>query len=54
VLLRYLTATDPEASRAMLGIIAIAKGLRTHGKFLLEFSEDELLDMETQAGYSGQ
>ena len=49
-----LTATDPEASRAMLGIIAIAKGLRTHGKFLLEFSEDELLDMETQAGYSGQ
>jgi|SRR5215831_13981485 len=46
-----LTAKDPEALRAILGIIAIAKGLRTHGKFLVKFSEDELLEMESRAGY---
>jgi hypothetical protein len=46
-----LTAKDPEAFRAILSIIAIAKGLRTYGKFLVEFSEDELLDMESRAGY---
>jgi len=44
-----LTANDPEAFRAILGIIAIAKGLRTHGRLLVEFSEDELLDMESRA-----
>ena len=46
-----LTADNPEAFRAILGIIAIAKGIRTHGRFLVEFSEDELLDMESRAGY---
>jgi hypothetical protein len=46
-----LTAKDQEAFRAILGIIAIAKGLRTHGRFLVEFSEDELLEMESRAGY---
>src|SRR5215471_1236834 len=46
-----LTAKDHEAFRAILGIIAIANGLRTHGRFLVEFSEDELLEMESQAGY---
>jgi hypothetical protein len=46
-----LTAKSPEVFRAILGIIAIAKGLRTHGRFLVDFSEDELLDMESRAGY---
>jgi len=46
-----LAAKDPEALRAILSIIAIAKGLRTHGRFLVEFGEDELLEMESQAGY---
>jgi hypothetical protein len=46
-----LAAKDPEACRAILGIIAIAKGLRTHGRFLVEFSEEELLEMESRAGY---
>ncbi len=41
-----LRAEGPEAVRAILGVIAIAKGLRTHGKFLVEYSDDELLDME--------
>jgi hypothetical protein len=35
-----------EAKRAILSVIAIAGGLRTHGKFLADYSEDELLDME--------
>jgi len=42
---------DPETARAILSVIAIAKGLRTHGKFLVEYSEDELLDIEARAGF---
>ena len=41
---------DPEAVRAILSIVAIAKGLRTHGRFLVEYCEDELLDIESRAG----
>ena len=40
---------DPETVRAVLGVIASAKGLRTHGRFLVEYSEDELLDIEARA-----
>ncbi len=39
---------DPEAVRAILSVIAIAKGLRTHGRFLAEYSEDEMLDIESR------
>jgi hypothetical protein len=39
---------EPDAVRAILGVIAIAKGLRTHGKFLVEYSEDEMLDFESR------
>ena len=39
---------EPEAIRAVLGVIAIAKGLRTLGRFLVEYSEDELLDFESR------
>ena len=41
-------ADDSEGIRAILSVIAIAKGLRTHGKFLVEYSEDELLEMESR------
>lgn len=41
-----LSAEDSETQRAILSVIAIAKGLRTHGKFLVSYSEDELLEME--------
>jgi hypothetical protein len=41
---------EPEAVRAILGVIAIAKSLRTHGRFLVEYSEAELLDIESRAG----
>lgn len=44
-----LIAKDTEALRAILGIIAIAKGLRTHGRFLVEFSDEEMLEMESRA-----
>jgi len=40
---------EPEAVRAILSVIAIAKGLRTHGRFLVEYSEDELLDIESRS-----
>jgi len=41
-----LSAEDSETKRAILSVIAIASGLRTHGKFLVAYSEDELLEME--------
>jgi hypothetical protein len=41
-----LSAEESESKRAILSVIAIARGLRTHGKFLVEYSEDELLEME--------
>jgi hypothetical protein len=33
---------DPEIIRAVLSVIAIAKGLRIYGKFLVGYSEDEV------------
>jgi len=42
---------EPDAVRAILAVIAIAKGLRTHGRFLVRYSEDELLDIESRAGF---
>jgi hypothetical protein len=39
---------DPEAVRVLLSVIAIAKGLRTHGRLLVRYSEDELLDIESR------
>jgi hypothetical protein len=44
--MEILPAEDTETKRAILGVIAIAKGLRTHAKFLVEYTEDELLEME--------
>jgi hypothetical protein len=41
-------AEEPDAVRAILGVIAIAKGLRTHGEFLVEYSEDEMLDFASR------
>jgi hypothetical protein len=33
--------------RAMLSVLALAKGARTHARFLLEYSDDELVHFET-------
>jgi hypothetical protein len=40
------SAEDADAKRAILSVIAIARELRRHGKFLVAYSEDELLDIE--------
>jgi hypothetical protein len=44
-----LRAADVEQVRAMLSVIAIAKNIRIHGRFLLNYSEDELIDLESRA-----
>jgi len=41
-----LSADESETKRAILSVIAIARGLRTHGKFLVAYSENELSEME--------
>ena len=39
---------DAYAVRAMLSVIAIAKGARTHARFLFEYSDDEMIALEKQ------
>jgi hypothetical protein len=41
-----LRAEEAETVSSILSVIAIAKGLRAHGKFLVEYSDDELLNMK--------
>ena len=41
-----LTVTETETKRAILSVIAIERGLRTHGKVLVAYSEEELLAIE--------
>jgi len=43
-----LRAKDPEEVRAILSILALAKGARTHARFLLEYSEEEMIAFERQ------
>ncbi|MGB9408831.1 MAG: hypothetical protein WCA89_14940 [Terracidiphilus sp.] len=43
-----LGTNEPDTIRAMLSIIAIDRGLRTHGKFLVNYSEEEMLDIESR------
>ena len=40
---------DPEAVRAILAVLAIVHGARVHGRVLVEFSEDEVLELEKAA-----
>ncbi len=37
---------EPDAVRAKLSVIAIAKGLRNHGRFLVNYSESEIMGVE--------
>ena len=39
---------DAYAVRAMLSVIAIAKGARTHARFLFEYSDEEMIALEKQ------
>ena len=43
-----LRAETAEDIRAILSVIAIEKGVRIQGRFLLNYSEAELLDMESK------
>jgi len=43
---QVLLAKDPEEIRAMLSVLALAKNDRVHARFLLNYSEEELLEME--------
>lgn len=43
-----LQAEGTDDIRAILSIIAIEKGLRIHGKFLVNYSEAEMLDIESR------
>ena len=40
---------DVESMRTMMSIVAIWKGLRRYARLLLEFSEDEVRELEEQA-----
>lgn len=49
MLIYKVSRTDePEAVQAILSVVAITKGLRTHGRFLVEYAEGELLEMESR------
>jgi len=39
---------DVDAMRAMLSVIAIAKGVRTHARLLFEYSDEEMTALEKQ------
>ena len=41
-----LRAEDPDVVRAILSVIAIAKGLRVHGKYLVNYSDEEMLEFQ--------
>ena len=45
-----LQTKDPENIRAILSVLAIAAGARTHARILLEYSDAELLEMERLLG----
>ena len=42
-------ARDAEAVRSILGLLAIVHGARTHGRLLIEFTDDEILELEMRA-----
>jgi hypothetical protein len=44
-----LQTKNPEEVRAILSILALSAGARTHAKFLVEYSAEELLEMERLA-----
>lgn len=41
-----LRVKDPDVVRAILSILALAAGARTHARFLIQYSAQELLGME--------
>jgi hypothetical protein len=48
-----LLTKNPEEIRAILSILAISAGARTHARFILNYSAEELLDIERRASKIG-
>jgi hypothetical protein len=46
-----LRADDPDIVRAILSVLAIAKGLRTHSSILIKYSDLELDEIASQAQF---
>jgi len=44
-----LQVNSGEDARAMLGLIAVHKDLRVHGRFLVDYSDEEMMDMESKS-----
>jgi len=44
-----LDSKDIEMTRSILSVLAIAAGTRTHARFLIDYSDEELTDLETRA-----
>ena len=42
-----MRCSDPDTIRSILSVIAIAKGLRMHGNFLINYSEEEMRQIES-------
>jgi len=40
---------NKETVRGILAVVALWKGARTYGRLLIEFSEDEIVELETEA-----
>jgi len=43
------SANDRETVRSILAVLAIVHGARTYGRLLVEFTEDEILELEKAA-----
>jgi hypothetical protein len=43
-------AREPEAVRSILAMLAIVHGARTYARILVEFTEDEVMELERSAG----
>jgi hypothetical protein len=46
---QFPRATDPSAVRSILALLALVKGARTYARVLIDFSEDEVQELEAQA-----
>ncbi len=47
-LYQWKRVQSADDSRGILAIMAIARGLRLHAKFLVDYTDDELLEMESR------
>lgn len=46
---QWKQAQTPEDVRGILGVLALSKDLRVHAKFLFNYSDNELLELECKA-----